>query len=128
MVESYFALEQRHTTVKIEIVAGLTTFLTMAYVIFVNPLILSETGMDHQALIAVTCIVTAIATIIVGIVAKAPIAMAPGMGLNAFFAYLVSTGRIKQIKPAMWIITILSVLFLTLDQLAELLGRLTLVK
>jgi len=61
----------------------------MAYIIFVNPTILSSAGMDKEALIAVTCIVSAIATLIVGVFAKAPIAMAPGMGLNAFFAYLV---------------------------------------
>ncbi len=96
MVSRFFELKEKQTTVRVEIVAGLTTFLTMAYIIFVNPLILSKAGMDKQALIAVTCIVTAISTIIVGVFAKAPIAMAPGMGLNAFFAYtLVMTGKIS---------------------------------
>lgn len=84
MLSKYFGLTEKQTNFKIEIVAGLTTFLTMAYIIFVNPNILSETGMDKSALIAVTCIVTAFATIITGIFANAPIAMAPGMGLNAF--------------------------------------------
>ena len=101
MLNRYFALSEKQTTVKIELVAGLTTFLTMAYIVFVNPSILSLEGieltdierMDKQALIAVTCLVSGIATIIVGIFAKAPIAMAPGMGLNAFFAYLVSSGK-----------------------------------
>jgi len=116
MVETYFALKQRHTTVKVEFVAGLTTFLTMAYVIFVNPLILSQAGMDHQALIAVTCIVTAVATIIVGIVAKAPIAMAPGMGLNAFFAYLVTTGRMRW-QSALGVVFLSGLLFLILTLL-----------
>jgi AGZA family xanthine/uracil permease-like MFS transporter len=76
-------------------VAGVTTFLTMAYIIFVNPAILSAAGMDKQALIIVTCIVTAVMTIITGLFANAPIAMAPGMGLNAFLAYsLVGAGKI----------------------------------
>ena len=86
MAEKFFQLEKKQTNIKIELVAGLTTFLTMAYIIFVNPLILSPTGMDKNALIAVTCIISAVATLIVGVFAKAPIAMAPGMGLNSFFA------------------------------------------
>jgi AGZA family xanthine/uracil permease-like MFS transporter len=69
------------------VVAGVTTFLTMAYIIFVNPAILSEAGMDRQALVIVTCIISALATAVTGLVANAPIAMAPGMGLNAFLAY-----------------------------------------
>jgi hypothetical protein len=95
MLNKHFQLEDRQTSVKIELVAGLTTFLTMAYVIFVNPAILSETGMDKGALIAVTCIVTAAATIITGLFANAPIAMAPGMGLNSFFAVLVISGKMN---------------------------------
>jgi AGZA family xanthine/uracil permease-like MFS transporter len=78
---------ERPTTARVEVVAGLTTFLTMAYIIFVNPNILSDAGMDKTALIAVTCLVSAVATIATGLVGKAPIAMAPGMGLNSFFAY-----------------------------------------
>jgi AGZA family xanthine/uracil permease-like MFS transporter len=78
---------ERPTTARVEVVAGLTTFLTMAYIIFVNPNILSDAGMDKTALIAVTCLVSAAATIGTGIFGKAPIAMAPGMGLNSFFAY-----------------------------------------
>ncbi len=101
MLNRYFGLSEKQTTLRIELMAGLTTFLTMAYIISVNPSILSlegielaDTGrMDKQALIAVTCLVSGFATIIVGIFAKAPIAMAPGMGLNAFFAYLVSSGK-----------------------------------
>jgi len=76
------------------VVAGVTTFLTMAYIIFVNPAILSEAGMDRQALVIVTCIISAVATAVTGLVANAPIAMAPGMGLNAFLAYsLVLSGQ-----------------------------------
>jgi AGZA family xanthine/uracil permease-like MFS transporter len=95
MISKYFQLEQKHTSVRIEFVAGVTTFLTMAYIIFVNPAILSAAGMDKQALMIVTCIVSAVMTIITGLFANAPIAMAPGMGLNAFLSYtLVLGGKI----------------------------------
>jgi AGZA family xanthine/uracil permease-like MFS transporter len=94
-MESYFNLRKNKTNIKTEAIAGTTTFLTMAYIIFVNPLILSSAGMDKNALIAVTCLVSAAATIAVGLIAKAPIAMAPGMGLNAFFAYLVASGKMN---------------------------------
>ena len=82
-----FKFTERKTTPGIEVLAGATTFLAMAYIIFVNPNILATTGMDKTALITVTCIATAIATLMTGLFANAPIAMAPGMGLNAFFAY-----------------------------------------
>ena len=122
MVNKYFQLKERQTNFKIEFIAGLTTFLTMAYIIFVNPSILSLEGipeedligidrMDKNALIAVTCIVTAIATIMVGILAKAPIAMAPGMGLNAFFAYLVASGKMAW-QTALGAVFVSGVLFL----------------
>ncbi len=87
MLGNYFEFERHRTSLKIETVAGVTTFLTMAYIIFVNPNILSDAGMDKNALIAVTCIVSAISTIAAGVFGNAPIAMAPGMGLNSFFAY-----------------------------------------
>lgn len=87
MVTDYFQLRAHGTTLKTEVIAGITTFLTMAYIILVNPDILATTGMDKSALIAVTCLVTGVVTIATGLLANAPIAMAPGMGLNAFFAY-----------------------------------------
>ena len=112
-----FKLEQKQTNIKTEIIAGSTTFLTMAYIIFVNPEILSQTGMDKSALIAVTCIVTAIATIAVGIFAKAPIAMAPGMGLNAFFTYtLVLTNKISW-QTALGVVFLSGLIFLLLTLL-----------
>ena len=103
MAEDYTGLQEKQHSIRIEVVAGLTTFLTMAYIIFVNPSILSLEGieltgverMDKQALIAVTCLVSGIASIIVGLVANAPIAMAPGMGLNAFFATLLISGKMN---------------------------------
>jgi len=91
---NYFKLSEHQTSVRVEVMAGLTTFLTMAYIIFVNPSILSGgAGMDQQGVIAATCLAAAIGTLLVGFVANAPIAMAPGMGLNAFFATLVATGK-----------------------------------
>ncbi|MHC4865279.1 MAG: NCS2 family permease [Planctomycetota bacterium] len=100
---------------RVELVAGLTTFLTMAYIIFVNPNILSDaTEMDKEALIAVTCIVTAAATIITGVIANAPIAMAPGMGLNSFFAVLVASGKMEW-QTALGVVFISGVLFLILS-------------
>jgi AGZA family xanthine/uracil permease-like MFS transporter len=89
----------------------------MAYIIFVNPVILSSaTGMDKEALIAVTCIITAAATIMTGILANAPIAMAPGMGLNAFFAYLVASGKMDW-QTALGVVFLSGLLFLILTVL-----------
>jgi len=116
MVGTLFELREKQTGVRIEFVAGATTFLTMAYIIFVNPTILSSTGMDKEALIAVTCIATAIATLIVGVFAKAPIAMAPGMGLNAFFAYLVVSGKMDW-QTALGVVFLSGLLFLILTLL-----------
>jgi len=117
MTEEHPELDQNRTTAKVEVVAGATTFLTMAYIIFVNPAILSTaTGMDKQALTAATCLVSGIATLIVGIVAKAPIAMAPGMGLNAFFAYLVSSGKMDW-QTALGVVFISGFFFLILTLL-----------
>ncbi|MFA5168523.1 MAG: NCS2 family permease [Candidatus Omnitrophota bacterium] len=96
MLNKFFKFSERSTTVGTEVIAGVTTFLAMAYIIFVNPNILAATGMDKTALITVTCLVTALATLMTGLLANAPIAMAPGMGLNAFFAYsLVITENIS---------------------------------
>jgi len=113
MISKYFKLRERQTSIKIECVAGLTTFLTMAYIIFTHPNILSPTGMDKNALIAVTCIISAIATVFTGIFANAPIAMAPGMGLNAFFAYLVLSGKMDW-QTALGAVFLSGLLFLVL--------------
>ncbi len=86
-MKDFFELKKHGTTVKREFVGGLTTFLTMAYIVFVNPDILSQTGMDKGALITATCLAAAIGTLIVALWVNAPMAMAPGMGLNAFFTY-----------------------------------------
>ena len=89
MLEKLFGFNPKETTVRTEIMAGVTTFLTMAYILAVNPSILGETGMDKGALFTTTVIMSAIPTIFMGLYAKLPLALAPGMGLNAFFAYTV---------------------------------------
>lgn len=89
MLERLFKLQAHDTTVRKELIAGITTFLTMAYVIVVNPDILSSTGMDFGAVFVATCLAAAIGTLIMGLWANYPIALAPGMGLNAFFSFTV---------------------------------------
>lgn len=86
-MDGFFKLSEHGTTVRTEVVAGITTFLTMAYIIFVNPQILATTGMDHSAVFVATCLAAALGSAIMGFYANWPIAMAPGMGLNAFFAF-----------------------------------------
>jgi len=89
MLERLFQLKAHNTTVRTELLAGLTTFLTMAYILFVNPNMLAETGMDKGAVFVATCLAAAIGSAIMGLLANYPIALAPGMGLNAFFTYTV---------------------------------------
>lgn len=92
MIEKLFNLKDRGTTVSREIIAGITTFLAMSYIIFVNPDILSGAGMDPGAVFVATCLAAAAGSLIMGIYANYPIAIAPGMGLNAFFTYSVVLG------------------------------------
>lgn len=89
MLEKLFQLKAHNTTVRTEIIAGLTTFLAMAYILFVNPSILGATGMDKGAVFVATCLAAAIGCVLMGLIANYPIALAPGMGLNAFFTYTV---------------------------------------
>ncbi|MDH0623336.1 NCS2 family permease [Pseudomonas chengduensis] len=89
MLERLFQLKAHNTTVRTEVLAGITTFLTMAYILFVNPEMLAKTGMDHGAVFVATCLAGAIGSLIMGLLANYPIALAPGMGLNAFFTYTV---------------------------------------
>jgi adenine/guanine/hypoxanthine permease len=92
MLEKYFQLAAHGTTVRTELLAGLTTFLTMAYIIFVNPDILSAAGMPKDAVFVATCLAAALGSAIMGLYANYPIALAPGMGLNAYFAFAVVGG------------------------------------
>ena len=88
-IERVFKLSEHNTNVRTELIAGLTTFLTMAYIIFVNPSILGDAGMPKGAVFVATCLVAALGTTIMALYANYPIALAPGMGLNAYFAYVV---------------------------------------
>lgn len=92
MLEKLFHLKQHNTSIQTEVVAGITTFLAMAYIVFVNPNILSTTGMDKGAVIVATCLAAALGCFIMAFWANWPVGMAPGMGLNAFFAFTVVAG------------------------------------
>ncbi len=117
MLESYFQLKEHGTNVRTELLAGLTTFLTMAYIIFVNPAILAETGMDRGAVFVATCVASAVGTLIMGLYANYPIALAPGMGLNAFFTYTVVLTLGYTWQTALGAVFISGVLFVVLSLL-----------
>src|ERR1700682_2743908 len=89
LLDRYFGLTRHGTTIRTEFVAGVTTFLTMLYIVFVNPQILGNAGMDKGAVFVATCIASAASTLVMALYANYPIALAPGMGLNAFFAFTV---------------------------------------
>ncbi|ENN96148.1 xanthine/uracil/vitamin C permease [Methanocaldococcus villosus KIN24-T80] len=114
IIEDYFEFKKYGTNIKIEILAGITTFMTMAYIIFVNPQILSQTGMDFGAVMVATCIASAIATLIMGLYAKYPFALAPGMGLNAYFTYGVCLGMGIDWRVALGAVFISGILFIIL--------------
>jgi AGZA family xanthine/uracil permease-like MFS transporter len=116
MLENLFKISGRGSDLRTEIIAGATTFLTAAYIVFVNPDILSATGMDKGALITVTCLVAGLSSILMGMWANAPIMMAPGMGLNAFFAFslvLGSGGKVSW-QEALGVVFISGVVFVIL--------------
>jgi AGZA family xanthine/uracil permease-like MFS transporter len=92
ILDRYFGLSESGTSVRTELIAGLTTFLTMVYIVFVNPQILGDAGMDKGAVFVATCIASAVSTLVMAFYANYPIALAPGMGLNAFFAFTVVLG------------------------------------
>jgi AGZA family xanthine/uracil permease-like MFS transporter len=114
MLEKFFKLSERNSDLRTEVIAGLTTFLTAAYIVFVNPGILSATGMDKGALITVTCLVAGLSSILMGVWANAPIMMAPGMGLNAFFAFSLVLGAGVPWQEALGVVFISGVIFLIL--------------
>jgi AGZA family xanthine/uracil permease-like MFS transporter len=92
MLERYFGLKAQGTDVRTEVLAGLTTFMTMAYIVVVNPAILSQTGMPIAAVAAATCLAAGFGSILMGLIANYPLALAPGMGLNAYFTFTVVKG------------------------------------
>ena len=114
MFERLFKLSEHNTTVRTELVAGVTTFLTMSYIIFVNPDILSSTGMDRNAVFVATCLAAALGTLIMALFANWPIGMAPGMGLNAFFAFTVVGAMGYTWQQALGAVFISGVIFLIL--------------
>ena len=89
MIDKLFKLKENGTTANAELLAGLTTFVTMGYIIFVNPQIMSSAGLDYGASFVATCLVASLACFIMGFYANWPVGLAPGMGLNAFFTYTV---------------------------------------
>lgn len=115
ILENYFKISERGSTVKQEIIGGITTFLAMSYIIFVNPAILGDAGMDRGALITVTCLASALATLLSGVWANAPFALAPGMGLNAFFTYTLVLGKGVPWQTALGIVFISGFFFLILS-------------
>ncbi|MBT6119049.1 MAG: NCS2 family permease [Rhodospirillaceae bacterium] len=117
MLESYFKLDALGTNVRTEIMAGITTFLTMAYIIFVNPSILAAAGMDPGAVFVATCLSAAIGSAIMGLYANYPIAQAPGMGLNAFFAFVVVGAMGYTWQIALGAVFVSGILFLILSVL-----------
>jgi AGZA family xanthine/uracil permease-like MFS transporter len=114
MLERLFKLSEHGTSVRTELVAGVTTFLTMSYIIFVNPDILSTTGMDRDAIFVATCLAAALGSIIMALVANWPIGMAPGMGLNAFFAFTVVAALGFTWQQALGAVFISGVIFVLL--------------
>ncbi|MBF8983117.1 NCS2 family permease [Lutibacter sp. B2] len=113
-LQKTFKLKENNTDVKTEVMAGMTTFMTMAYIIIVNPLFLSETGMDKGALFTATCISAALATLIMAFYANYPFALAPGMGLNAFFAFTVVLGMGYSWQFALTAVFIEGIIFILL--------------
>ena len=113
-LQRVFHLEENKTTVRRELLAGLTTFMTMAYVVVVNPQILSESGMPVDGVLFATCISSAAATFIMGLYANYPIALAPGMSLNAYFTYSIVLGRGVPWQTALGVVFFSGVLFLLL--------------
>jgi len=115
MLNSLFRLDENQTTVRTELIAGLTTFMTMAYIIFVNPDILAAAGMDKGAVFVATCVAAAIGCLIMGLYANYPIALAPGMGLNAFFAFVVVKSMGVSWQIALAAVFFSGILFLILS-------------
>ncbi len=114
MIERLFQLKKNNTTAKTEVIGGITTFLTMAYIIFVNPHILGEAGMDSGAVITATCLAAFFGSLLVALWANVPYAMAPGMGLNAFFTYTLVMGQGVSWQTALGVVFVSGIAFLVM--------------
>lgn len=113
-LERYFEFDRLGTNWKTEILAGATTFITMAYIVFVNPSILRDAGMPFKAVVAATCLCAAFGSILMGVLARYPIALAPGMGINAYFAYTVVKGMGVPWETALGAVFVSGLAFLVL--------------
>src|SRR3990167_6141855 len=114
MIERMFKLSAQGTSVRTEVVAGFTTFLTMAYIVIVNPTILGQAGMPIAAVAAATCLAAGFGSILMGLIAHYPIALAPGMGLNAYFTFTVVKGMGLPWETALGCVFLSGVAFLVL--------------
>ena len=114
MIERYFRLAENQTTVRREFLGGVTTFITMAYIVVVNPQILGQAGMPVDGVLFATCLAAAVATLVMGLYANYPIALAPGMSLNAYFTYVVCLGMHVPWRTALGVIFFSGVFFLIL--------------
>jgi adenine/guanine/hypoxanthine permease len=112
VLDKQFAISASGTTVRTEIVAGVTTFLTMAYIIFVQPAVLSAAGMDFGAVLVATCLASAMATVLMGLLANYPIAVAPAMGHNFFFAFTVCVGMQVPWRTALGAVALAGAIFI----------------
>ena len=115
MLEKVFKLKENHTTVKTEIAAGITTFMTMAYILAVNPSILSEAGMNANAVLIATCLASFIGTVCMALMANLPFALSAGMGLNAYMAYTVVLGQEIDWRIALFAVFVEGVLFIIMS-------------
>ena len=114
-IEKCFKLKENKTTFKTELMAGLTTFMTMAYILVVNPSILSTTGMDAGALLTATCIASALGTFFMAFFANYPFVLAPGMGLNAYFAFTICAQKGYSWHVALAAVFIEGIIFIILS-------------
>lgn len=115
MLEKFFKLESNQTTVKTEVIAGFTTFMTMAYILAVNPNILSAAGMNPNAVLIATALASFVGTLLMALMANYPFALAPGMGLNAYFAYTVVIGRGYSWQIALFAVFVEGIIFIILS-------------
>ena len=115
MLNKLFKLDQKHTSVKTEILAGVTTFLAMAYILGVNPAILGDAGMDMSAVFMATAISSGVACLIMGLLANYPVALAPGMGVNALFAYTICLGMGYSWQAALAAVFVSGIIFVLIS-------------
>ena len=115
MLEKFFKLKENHTDVKTEVLAGITTFMTMAYILAVNPTMLADAGMDKTAVLIATCLAAFVGTLAMALFANYPFALAPGMGLNAYFAYTVCDTMGYSWQVALMAVFIEGIIFIVLS-------------